>query len=165
MILPFVRELLADLEHSSSFEQARRHLALARGRRRVSGLTSTARALYLPLFARAAQVPTVILVADNKAADALHFALLAGCDLTGAIPADRVVRLPAHDVLPFENLSPHPDIQEQRAKTLWKIATGEASIVVAPVEAAAMRLFPAPLLRGAGTSGCAAEKRSTSRRC
>ena len=148
MILPFVRELLADLEHSSSFEQARRHLALARGRRRVSGLTSTARALYLPLFARAAQVPTVVLVADNKAADAMHLALLAGCELTGAIPADRVLRLPAHDVLPFENLSPHPDIQEQRAKTLWKIATGEASIVVAPVEAAAMKLFPAPFYAG-----------------
>jgi len=148
MILPFVRELLADLEHSSSFEQARRHLALARGRRRVSGLTSTARALYIPLFARAAQLPTVVLVADNKAADAMHFALVAGCELTGAIPVDRVLRLPAHDVLPFENLSPHPDIQEQRAKTLWKIATGEVSIVVAPVEAAAMKLFPAPFYAG-----------------
>jgi len=148
MILPFVRELLADLEHSSSFEQARRHLALARGRRRVSGLTSTARALYIPFFARAAQVPTVVIVADNKAADSMHLALRAGCELTGAIPVDRVLRLPAHDVLPFENLSPHPDIQEQRAKTLWKIATGEASIVVAPVEAAAMKLFPAPFYAG-----------------
>jgi transcription-repair coupling factor (superfamily II helicase) len=148
MILPFVRELLADLEISPAFEQARRHLALARGRRRVSGLTSTARALYIPLFARAAQVPTVVIVADNKAADAMHLALRAGCDLTGAIPADRVLRLPAHDVLPFENLSPHPDIQEQRAKTLWKIATGEASIVVAPVESAAMKLFPAPFYAG-----------------
>src|ERR1700728_3807777 len=148
MILPFVRELLADLENSPAFEQARRHLALARGRRRVSGLTSTARALYIPLFARAAEVPTVVIVADNKAADAMHLALRAGCDLTGAIPADRVLRLPAHDVLPFENLSPHPDIQEQRAKTLWKIATNEASIVVAPVEAAAMKLFPAPFYAG-----------------
>src|SRR6201996_187149 len=148
MILPFVRELLADLEHSLSFEQARRHLALARGRRRVSGLTSTARALYIPLFARAANVPVVVVVADNKAADAMHLALRAGCNLPGPIPADRVLRLPAHDVLPFENLSPHPDIQEQRAKTLWKIATGEASIVVAPVEAAAMKLFPAPFYAG-----------------
>ncbi|MGB7135978.1 MAG: transcription-repair coupling factor, partial [Acidobacteriaceae bacterium] len=127
---------------------ARRHLALARGRRRVSGLTSTARALYLPLFARAAGVPAILVVADNKAADAVQLALRAGCELTGAIPPDRVLRLPAHDVLPFENLSPHPDIQEQRAKTLWKIATGEASIVVAPVEAAAMKLFPASFYAG-----------------
>ena len=52
-----------------------------------------------------------------------------------------MLKLPAHDVLPFENLSPHPDVQEQRASVLWKISTGAASIVIAPVEAAAMRLF------------------------
>ena len=52
-----------------------------------------------------------------------------------------VVRLPAHDVLPFENLSPHPDVQEQRAAALWKLATGAVSILIAPVEAAALKLF------------------------
>ena len=148
MILPFVRELLADLENSPSFEQARRHLALARGRRRVSGLTSTARSLYIPLFARAANAPVVVVVPDNKAADALQIALRAGCDLTGAIAPNRVLKLPAHDVLPFENLSPHPEIQEARAATLWKMATGGAAIVIAPVEAAAMKLFPAPFYAG-----------------
>src|SRR5277367_4260989 len=148
MILPFVRELLADLENSPSFEQARRHLSLARGRRRVSGLTSTARALYIPLFARAANAPIIVVVPDNKAADALQVALRAGCDLTGAIPPNRVLKLPAHDVLPFESLSPHPEIQEQRAATLWEMATGAASIVIAPVEAAAMKLFPRPFYAG-----------------
>jgi transcription-repair coupling factor (superfamily II helicase) len=143
MILPFVRELLADLEHSDSFERVRRHLSLAAGRRRVSGLTSTGRALHLPLFAKAAQVPVVVVVADNKAADALQIAVRAACELTGAIAPERVLRLPAHDVLPFENLSPHPDVQEQRATVLWKIANGDATIVVAPVEAASLRLFPA----------------------
>jgi transcription-repair coupling factor (superfamily II helicase) len=142
MILPFVRDLLADLENSPAFEQARRHLSLARGRRRVSGLTSSARALFIPLFARAANSPVIVVVPDNKAADALQLALRAGCDLTGAIPPNRVLKLPAHDVLPFENLSPHQEIQEQRAATLWKMATGAASIIIAPVEAAAMKLFP-----------------------
>jgi hypothetical protein len=143
MVLPFVRDLLADLEHCDSFERVRRHLSLAAGRRRVSGLTSTARALHIPLFAKAAQAPVVVVVADNKAADALQLAVRAACELTGAIPLDRVVKLPAHDVLPFENLSPHPDVQEQRATALWKMATGAASIVIAPVEATALRMFPA----------------------
>jgi transcription-repair coupling factor (superfamily II helicase) len=142
MILPFVRELLADLEHSDSFERVRRHLSLAAGRRRVSGLTATARALHLPLFAKAAQVPVVVAVADNKVADEMQLAVRAACELTGAIAPERVLKLPAHDVLPFENLSPHPDVQEQRASVLWKIVTGAASIVIAPVEAVAMRLFP-----------------------
>ncbi|HEY4011270.1 MAG TPA: transcription-repair coupling factor, partial [Acidobacteriaceae bacterium] len=141
MILPFVRELVAELERSPSFERVRRHLAAGTGRRRVSGLTATARALYLPYFVRAADAPALVLVADNKAAEALHANLLAACQLSGALAADEVLRLPAHDVLPFENLSPHSEIQEQRAATLWKIASGQARLVVAPIEAVCMRLF------------------------
>ena len=141
MILPFVRDVFAELEHSSAFERVRRHLSLGAGRRRVSGLTSTARAIYIPLLARAARQPVVVVVSDNKAAEALEPMLRAGCDLTGAFDPAQVVRLPAHDVLPFENLSPHPDVQEQRASALWKLVTGAVSILIAPVESAALRLF------------------------
>jgi transcription-repair coupling factor (superfamily II helicase) len=141
MILPYVRDIFADLERSPAFERVRRHLSLAAGRRRVSGLTSTARAVFIPLMARAARQTVIVLVADNKAAEALEPLVRAGCELTGAIEPARVVRLPAHDVLPFENLSPHPDVQEQRAAALWKLSTGQVSILIAPVEAAALRLF------------------------
>ena len=141
MILPFVREVFAELEHSSGFERVRRHLSLGAGRRCVSGLTATARSIYLPLMARAAGKPVIVVVADNKAAEALEPMLRAGCELTGAVDSTQVVRLPAHDVLPFENLSPHPDVQEQRAAALWKLATGAVSILIAPVESAALRLF------------------------
>ncbi len=141
MILPFVREMFAELEQAPGFERVRRHLSLGAGRRRVSGLTSTARALYLPLMAQAAKRPVIVVVADNKAAEALEPLLKAGCELTGAVDPARVVRFPAHDVLPFENLSPHPDVQEQRAAALWKLATGAVDILIAPVEAAALKLF------------------------
>ena len=104
MILPFVREIFAELEHAPGFERVRRHLSLATGRRRVSGLTQTARSLYIPLIARAARQPVIVLTADNKAAETMETMVRAGCDLTGAIDPARVVRLPAHDVLPFENL-------------------------------------------------------------
>ncbi len=141
MILPFVRETFAELEHSSAFDRVQRHLSLGTGRRRVSGLTATARSLYLPLMARASRHPVIVVVADNKAAEALELTLRAGCELTGAVDPGRVVRLPAHDVLPFENLSPHPDVQELRAAALWKLATGAVSILIAPAEAAALKLF------------------------
>ena len=142
MILPFVRELFAELEHAPGFERVRRHLSLATGRRRVSGLTQTARALYIPLLVRTARRPVLLFTADNKAAEAMETMVRAGCELTGALDPARVVRLPAHDVLPFENLSPHPDVQEQRADALWKLATGAVDLLIAPVEAAALRLFP-----------------------
>ncbi|MGA8631116.1 MAG: transcription-repair coupling factor [Terracidiphilus sp.] len=141
MILPFVREIFAELEQTPGFERVRRHLSLGAGRRRVSSLTATARALYLPLMARAAKQTVVVIVADNKAAETLEPLLKAGCELTGATDPARVVRFPAHDVLPFENLSPHPDVQEQRAAALWKLATGAVDILIAPVESAALKLF------------------------
>jgi transcription-repair coupling factor (superfamily II helicase) len=92
-------------------------------------------------MARAAKQPVIMVVADNKAAEALEPMLKAGCELTGAVDPNRVVRLPAHDVLPFENLSPHPDVQEQRAAALWKLVTGAVDILIAPVESAALKLF------------------------
>ncbi|MBS1814410.1 MAG: transcription-repair coupling factor [Acidobacteria bacterium] len=141
MILPFVREMIAELEHSDTFERVRRHLSGGSGRRRVSGLTATARALYLPYFIRASQHPALVIVSDNKAAEALHQQLIATCELTGALECEEVLRLPSHDVLPFENLSPHAEIQETRAAALWKIATGQARLVIAPLESACMRLF------------------------
>ncbi|MGI4758276.1 MAG: transcription-repair coupling factor [Janthinobacterium lividum] len=141
MILPFVREMIADLEHTDSFERLRRHLSAGNGRRRVSGMTATARALYLPLMVRASNAPALILVSDNKAAEALQSLLNATCELTGALRCEEVLRLPAHDVLPFENLSPHAEIQESRASTLWKICSGAARVVIVPLESACMRLF------------------------
>src|ERR1019366_2328232 len=131
MILPFVREIFAELEHSSSFDRVRRHLSLATGRRRVSGLTTTARSLYLPLMARAAKNPVIVVVADNKAAEELEPALRAGCELTGAIDPAGGARPPP----------PRADGQEQRAAALWKLATGVVSILIAPVEAVALKLF------------------------
>ena len=80
------------------------------------------------------------MVADNRAAEELLPVLRAFCELTGAADPDSVVSLPARDVLPFQNLSPHPEIQEERATALWKIATGRAAIVISPVTATAILL-------------------------
>src|SRR3569833_2584294 len=100
MILPFVRELLADLENSVPFESVRRHLSVGSGRRRVSGLTFTARALYLPYFVRAAISPCLLLTADNKSAEALHAAVVSACELTGAANPGAGRRRPARGGLP-----------------------------------------------------------------
>ena len=83
MILPFVRETVGELERTDAFERVRRHLNAGQGRRMVSGLTATARALYLPLMVRASDAPALILVSDNKAAEALHLLLNATCRADG----------------------------------------------------------------------------------
>jgi transcription-repair coupling factor (superfamily II helicase) len=148
MVLPFVRELFADVEKLPGLARAASLLKSGAGRISVSGLTPTAKALALPLLHRAAGKPLLVVVPDNRTAEEMLPVVQAFCELTGAAAPESVVHVPAHDVLPFENLSPHAEIQEARATALWKIATGAATIVITPVAATAMRLRPAEYYAG-----------------
>ena len=140
MLLPFVRELFVDVEKLPAFARVASHLKEGTGRIRVSGLTPTAKALLLVLFQSAASRPLTFVVNDNRAVEDFVPVLRGFCELTAACDPESVISLPARDVLPFQNLSPHPELQEERATALWKIATGAASIVVSPVAATAIRL-------------------------
>src|SRR6266851_2486064 len=140
MVLPFVRDLFTDVEKLPAFARVASHLKEGTGRIRVSGLIPTAKALLLVMMEKAAGRPLIVVVPDNRSAEELLPVLQAFSELTGAADPDSVVSLPNHDVLPFQNLSPHPEIQEERAVALWKIATGEASFVVSPIAATALRL-------------------------
>src|ERR1700683_3470265 len=156
MLLPFVRELFVDVEKLPAFARVASHLKEGTGRIRVSGLTPTAKALLLVLFQRAASRPLIFVVNDNRAVEDFLPVLRGFAELTSACDPGSIISLPARDVLPFQNLSPHPELQEERATALWKIATGAASIVVSPVAATAIRLrsgdyyadLPRPIRRG-----------------
>src|SRR5271166_2184994 len=140
MLLPFVRELFTDVEKLPAFARVASHLKEGTGRVRVSGLTPTAKALLLVLFQRAAGRPLIFVVNDNRAVEDFVPVLRGFCELTAAADPDSILSLPARDVLPFQNLSPHPEIQEERATALWKIATGRAAVVVSPVSATTILL-------------------------
>ena len=140
MILPFVREIFADVEKSPAFLRAVAQVKGGAGRTRVSGLTPTGKALFYSLLQRATSRPLVVVVSDNRAMDDLLAVVRSLAELTGAVSPESVLGLPAYDVLPFENQSPHPEIQEARATALWKIATAAANVVITPFSAARMRL-------------------------
>jgi transcription-repair coupling factor (superfamily II helicase) len=140
MLLPFVRELFADVEKLPAFTRVASHLQEGTGRICVSGLTPTAKNLLLVLLRRSADRPLIFVVSDNRAVEEFVPVLRGFCELTGACEPESVVPFPARDVLPFQNLSPHPELQEERATALWKIAAGTASIIVSPVAATAILL-------------------------
>src|SRR5208282_4573984 len=140
MLLPFVREIFAEVEQLPAFRRATSHLRESTGRIRVSGLSLAAKALIVVLLQQQTERPFILVVGDNRAAEDLLPVLAAFAELTGAADPDSIVNLPARDVLPFQNLSPHPEIQEERATALWKIATGRASIVISPVSATTILL-------------------------
>ena len=143
MLLPFVRELFTDVEQLPGFGRVASHLKEGTGRIRVSGLLPTAKALLLVLLRRVAERPFIVVVNDNRAIEDFVPVLRGFCELTAACDPESIVGLPARDVLPFQNLSPHPELQEERATALWKIATGKAGIVVTPIAATAILQRPA----------------------
>ncbi|MFL6444876.1 MAG: transcription-repair coupling factor [Candidatus Sulfotelmatobacter sp.] len=143
MLLPFVRELFTDVEQLPGFGRVASHLKEGTGRIGVSGLLPTAKALLLVLLRRVAERPFILVVNDNRAIEDFVPVLRGFCELTAACDPESIVGLPARDVLPFQNLSPHPELQEERATALWKIATGKAGIVVTPIAATAILQRPA----------------------
>ena len=122
MVLPFVRDLFADVEKLPAFLRVASHLREGTGRIRVSGLTPTAKALLFVVLQKSAARPFIVVVPDNRAAEELVPVLQAFHELIGGNEPDSIVALPTRDVLPFQNLSPHPEIQEERAVTLWKLS-------------------------------------------
>jgi transcription-repair coupling factor (superfamily II helicase) len=149
VIHPAVRELFHTLSRNASFQELAGQI-LRRETQRVSlsGLTTTAKAIYLVLLWQTTERPLVILVDGNKQADLL-------LELTGTffhlltdradVPGPQV--LPALDVLPHQRLSPHSEITEQRAIGLWRLATRKMPVTIAPVASALLRTEPPEFYR------------------
>ena len=77
---------------------------------------------------------------DNRAAEDLLPVLAAFAELTGAADPDPSSAFPPATCSRSRISRPHPEIQEERATALWKIATGRASIVISPVSATTILL-------------------------
>ena len=140
MLLPSIAELLARVVHHPALEEALDSVRRGAGPTRLAGLTDPAKALGVAHFAAALRRPVVLLVESNQRAEALAEPLRFFYRALAGKPASQVAVLPALDALPWQNLSPHPEILETRAVALWRFASGQAQLVVAPVAAAQMRL-------------------------
>jgi hypothetical protein len=82
MLLPFVREIFAEVEQLPAFTRVASHLRESAGRIRVTGLSPAAKALIVVLLRRTVERPFVLVVADNRAAEELLPVLRAFCELT-----------------------------------------------------------------------------------
>ena len=139
MTHPAVRDLFLDLGKHPAFQEVLRRVIAGRNAS-LSGLTTAAKALYAVLLSQSCGRPLIIIVDGNKQAEALSeavntfFGLLSADDRVGPL------LLPALDVLPLQNLSPHAEICEQRAIGLWRLATQKVPLTILPVTAALLRI-------------------------
>ncbi len=140
MILPLVSELVARIARLDAIQQGCEKLRRKEAEVAFAGFTDSAKSILLPLIFRALGHPIVLLVKSNQCAEEILEPLRWFYRAATAKPGARVVRFPAYDVLPYENRSPHAEISEARAVALWRMASGEADLVVAPVQAALWRM-------------------------
>src|SRR3990172_9140221 len=146
MIIPLVEQAIRPLEESAGLRAALRELELVTRHGQppreltLAGLTDTAKLLVAALTARTLARPLVFLTTTNRRAEALLEPLRFFHGLLTGRPGASVVLLPASDVSPYRGLSRHPDIAAARAVALWRLASGEAEVVLAPVGAALGRL-------------------------
>ena len=140
MILPLVSELLTRVARRPVVEEAFEALRRTGGEVRLAGLTDPAKALLAPLAFAELGRATVLLVETNQRAEAMLEPVRYFYRAITGKPGRRVAHLPAHDVLPYENRSPHAEISEDRAVALWRFATGDADLLIVPVQAAVWRM-------------------------
>ena len=145
MILPLTGELLSRIGRERAveecFDRLRRGATAQAGKREVSlaGLTDSAKALIVALAAQSLARPAIFLVESNQKAESIQPLVDYSLRALGKSDA-QVVTLPEQEVLPYDHQSPHPEISAARATALWRLTSGEADVVIAPVNAAVLRL-------------------------
>src|SRR5512141_1725055 len=86
--------------------------------------------------------PLVVLTASAQDAERLRE------EIAWFDPRLRVHRLPDWEILPYDQLSPHPDLVSERLSTLWQFANGTFGVGIVTVTTALQRLPPRSYLAG-----------------
>lgn len=141
MTHPAVRDLFESLARHAAFQELVRKLTREdRQRLSLSGLTNTAKALYLVLLWQQVERPLLVIVDGNKQAESLAELVATFFDLLStARETQRPHVIPALDTLPHQNMSPHSEISEKRAVGLWRMATRTVPITIAPIASALLK--------------------------
>ena len=140
MILSLVSELLARVGRRPVVEEAVDTLRRSGGFVRLDGLTDPAKTLVATLAATELGRPAIFIVESNPRAEALVEPIRWFYRAVTGKPGHRVAHLPSLEVLPYDNRSPHAEISEARAVSLWRFAKGDADLMIAPIQAAMWRM-------------------------
>jgi transcription-repair coupling factor (superfamily II helicase) len=144
MILPAVRERLDAVLRHPSLEGALGALRDGAQHVSLSGLHDVAKALLAAYLTHELRRPAFFITDSNRRAEALAETVRFFSNVFPGISGG-IATLPAFDTLPWESQSPHADILERRAATLFRLTDGQVSLVIAPVQAALWRYQDATL--------------------
>ena len=103
---------------------------------RVTGLYGSSRAYLLAAVFRSLKRPALAVLPDQESAD-----VFAG-DLRFFLGPDDVLVYPQTEVLPFEPLAAHQDIQAQRMEVLFSLLSRKTAVIVTPATNLMQKVTP-----------------------
>lgn len=115
---------------------------------RTQGVQGAARGYVLARLSHTLKVPLVCVAVDEEAADALAHDLAFFLGGNGTLLEPRVLRLPADEVLPYDELSPEPTAVSERLGTLFHLSQGTRfPAVVLSLRALLRKVLPPSTMR------------------
>jgi transcription-repair coupling factor (superfamily II helicase) len=142
---PAVRDLLQSLGRHPAFQDLARRMPASLANEEsagfsLAGLNTTAKALYIVLLWQIIERPIVVVTGGSQQAETLEALIGTFFSMLVVHKEPRRPQLiPALDVLPGQNLSPHSEIAEQRAVGLYRLARNAAPVTVTPVGSVLLR--------------------------
>src|SRR5689334_22944234 len=106
----------------------------------VSGLSGSARGLFLAGLWQTLRRPLIVVTSQARSIEALASDIAYFHGELAPNGAARVCAFPAWETDPYAGFSPHADIQQARATTLWKLRHNQVDVVVTSIRAIATRL-------------------------
>ena len=138
MILPAVRERMEALLRHPAVEGVVGEVRAGGNLVGLSGLQDVAKTLVASYVTHELRRPAFFVTENNRRAEELAESLRFFSQIfpgsTGGVAV-----LPAFPTLPRDPQAPHADILDRRAATLYRLANGEVSLVIAPVPSAMWR--------------------------
>jgi transcription-repair coupling factor (superfamily II helicase) len=140
-----IPRILARISEATDFRRIASETLKAEADVVVSGLTGSARALFVAGLWQTMRRPLLLVTAQDRdlaslTADIEYFHQTLGSPASGS-----VCSFPAWETDPYSGLSPHADILQARATTLWRLRRRQADIVVASIRSVASRLAAPPV--------------------
>src|SRR5882672_3316152 len=109
----------------------------------VSGLSGSARALFIAGLWQSLRRPLIVVTPQDRGVETLATDIAYFHGELSANGSNRVCPFPAWETDPYAGLTPHADIQQARATTLWRLRSKQVDIVVASIRSLGTRL-PSP---------------------
>src|SRR5262245_37717278 len=106
----------------------------------VSGLSGSARALFVAGLAQALRRPLIVVTTHDREVETLATDINYFHAELNTNGANRVCPFPAWETDPYAGLTPHADIQQARATTLWRLRNKQVDVVVASIRSMTTRL-------------------------